>query len=93
MVDTRSSLLASAGRSAEIPESADVYGWLVGSWELDIRLYGGIDVSGRGLKAIIAMPDQSTGLPYTAPDVETRLTEWRTLSESWVKQVTQTRVS
>jgi hypothetical protein len=49
-VDTRSILLASPGRSTEIPESADLYGWLVGSWELDARVYWGIDVSGRGLK-------------------------------------------
>jgi hypothetical protein len=32
--DTFFTLLAAPGRSAEIPESADVYGWLVGSWEL-----------------------------------------------------------
>jgi hypothetical protein len=50
-VDTRSVLLASPGRSADIPESADIYGWLVGSWELDILRYGDVDVSGRGLKA------------------------------------------
>ena len=49
-VDTRSVLLAAPGRAAEIPESADVYGWLVGSWELDIRRYWGFDVSARGLK-------------------------------------------
>ena len=49
-LDSRSVLLASSGRAAEIPESADIYGWLVGSWELDIRVYWGIDVSGRALK-------------------------------------------
>ena len=27
--------IQAAGRSPEIPESADVYGWLIGSWELD----------------------------------------------------------
>jgi hypothetical protein len=43
------SALAGAGRSAEIPESADVYGWLIGSWELDVWHYV-VDVSGRGLK-------------------------------------------
>jgi hypothetical protein len=50
-IDARSMLLASPGRSAEIPESDDIYGWLVGSWELDIRWYWGTDVSGRGLRA------------------------------------------
>lgn len=41
--------LAAPGRSPEIPESHDVYGWLVGSWELDVRHYW-VDVSGRGIK-------------------------------------------
>jgi len=45
------SLLAAPGRSAEIPESADVYGWLCGSWDLDVLHYGAIDVTGRRLKA------------------------------------------
>lgn len=48
--DMRSVLLASPGRSPEIPESADAYGWLVGSWELDIHVYWATDVRGRGLK-------------------------------------------
>ena len=42
-------VLKSSGRSPEIPESEDVYGWLVGDWELDIRYYWG-DVSKRGVK-------------------------------------------
>ena len=49
-VDARSLLLASPARSREIPESADAYGWLVGSWELDIHVYWGKDVSARGIK-------------------------------------------
>jgi hypothetical protein len=48
--DKRSILLAAAARADEIPESEDVYGWLIGSWELDIHKYWGIDVSDRGLK-------------------------------------------
>jgi len=43
------SALASPGRSPDIPESADAYGWLVGSWELDVRHYW-VDVSERGIK-------------------------------------------
>jgi hypothetical protein len=43
------SLLAAPARSPEIPESADVYGWLCGSWDLEVLRYRGIDVSGRGL--------------------------------------------
>jgi hypothetical protein len=44
------SLLAAPGRSGEIPESADAYGWLIGSWELDVRHYWGVDVAARGIK-------------------------------------------
>jgi len=33
-------VLAAPARSPEIPESADTYGWLVGSWELEVHNYG-----------------------------------------------------
>ena len=45
------SLLAAPGRSPDIPESADVYGWLCGSWDLRVLRYAGVDISGRGLTA------------------------------------------
>jgi hypothetical protein len=41
--------LAAPGRSPEIPESADIYGWLIGSWDLEVLRYAGADVRGRGL--------------------------------------------
>lgn len=41
--------LLAPGRSAEIPEASDVYGWLVGSWTLEVRHYAGVDVAGKGL--------------------------------------------
>ena len=44
------STLVASGRSPEIPESADVYGWLVGSWELDVLHYKTIDLSSRNIK-------------------------------------------
>ena len=44
------SLLASTTRSPEISESADVYGWLCGSWDLDVRCYRGVNVVGQGLQ-------------------------------------------
>ena len=44
-------LLAAPGRSREIPESADVYGWLVGSWDLDVIRYKGVNVSVQNIKA------------------------------------------
>lgn len=42
-------VLTAAGRSPEIPESADVYGWLIGSWELDVCHYV-IDMTARRMK-------------------------------------------
>lgn len=42
--------LAASGRSQEIPECEDVYGWLAGSWDLDVVHYGA-DVSSQGIKA------------------------------------------
>ena len=42
-------MLAAPGRSPEIPEASDVYGWLVGSWELDVHRYV-VDVTERRLK-------------------------------------------
>ena len=41
--------LVSSGRSPEIPESADLYGWLIGSWELDVLHYR-VDVRDQKLK-------------------------------------------
>jgi hypothetical protein len=43
-------VLAAAGRSPEIPESQDVYGWLAGSWELDVLRYRTVDMSARNMK-------------------------------------------
>ncbi len=44
------SLLAAPGRSPEISEPADIYGWLCGSWELEVLHYRAIDVRGRGIR-------------------------------------------
>jgi len=41
--------LAAPGRAAEIAPEADAYGWLVGSWELDVIHYLQ-DVRSRGIK-------------------------------------------
>lgn len=41
--------LAAKDRAPEIPEADDIYGWLVGSWELDVRHYR-VDVTALGLK-------------------------------------------
>jgi hypothetical protein len=50
MNESFQTLLPAARRSPEIPESADAYGWLVGSWELDVLQYRGIDLSSQGIK-------------------------------------------
>ena len=39
------SLLAASERSPEIPEENDVYGWLVGSWDLEGLHYAAVDVT------------------------------------------------
>jgi len=43
-------VLGSGSRSPEIPESADAYGWLIGSWELEVRHYAGVAVAERGIQ-------------------------------------------
>jgi hypothetical protein len=47
--DPLAEALSSPGRSPEIAPADDVYGWLIGSWELDVRRYG-VDVSARNIK-------------------------------------------
>ncbi len=42
--------LCAPGKSPEIPDAMDAYGWLVGSWDLDVLHYWATDVSARGLK-------------------------------------------
>jgi hypothetical protein len=43
-------VLSAKGRSPDIPESADAYGWLVGSWELEVLTYWGVNVAHRGIR-------------------------------------------
>lgn len=43
-------LLHASGRSVEINQSVDVYGGLVGSWELEVLYYRGADVSLQKLR-------------------------------------------
>jgi hypothetical protein len=42
--------LTAAGRSCEIPEALDAYGWLVGDWELDVLHYAGVDVAAQRIQ-------------------------------------------
>lgn len=41
--------LAAPGRAPYTPEADDVYGWLIGSWELDVRHYL-VDVSAQRIR-------------------------------------------
>ncbi|HEU5415312.1 MAG TPA: hypothetical protein VFW31_16210 [Candidatus Angelobacter sp.] len=50
LTDSFLTLLAAAGRSPEIEAAMDVYGWLVGSWQLDVLHYKGEDVSSQNLQ-------------------------------------------
>jgi hypothetical protein len=43
-------LLVAPHRAPEIPESEDAYGWLVGSWELGVLRYAGMDVVAKRIK-------------------------------------------
>ena len=62
-------LLSAPRRAPEIPESADAYGWLCGSWDLDVVHYRGVNVAGRGL----------TGEVHTA-----RVLEGRAVQDVWI---------
>ena len=44
-------LLAADSRAPEIADADDIYGWLIGSWELDVCRYWATDVSAQGIKA------------------------------------------
>lgn len=44
-------LIAANARAPQIPKEHDVYGWLVGSWDLDVCHYWAQDVSAQGIKA------------------------------------------
>jgi hypothetical protein len=55
-------VLASSGRSADIPETEDVYGWLCGSWDLEVVRYRDLDVRAQRL----------TGEVHAAPVLDGR---------------------
>lgn len=74
------SVLAAQGRSSEIPECEDIYGWLVGGWKLKVLYYRAQDVSqlnlngevhfgwvleGRAIQDVWIMPRRSERTPDT----------------------------
>jgi hypothetical protein len=62
-------VLASTDRSADIPETDDVYGWLCGRWDLEVVRYRGIDVRAQRL----------TGEVHAA-----RVLEGRAVQDVWI---------
>jgi len=62
-------VLAAKRLSPEIPESADVYGWLCGNWDLEVLHYLAIDLRGRGM----------TGKVHAA-----RVLEGRAVQDVWI---------
>ena len=74
------SVLSATGRSPEIDEADDVYGWLVGSWELEVLRYKAVDVAslqlggeahfgwvleGRAMQDVWIMPARNARSAYT----------------------------
>lgn len=49
-LDSFLDVLSTTSRSPEIPELLDVYGWLIGSWELDVCYYKAVDVAALRIK-------------------------------------------
>jgi hypothetical protein len=91
-------VLRATGRSPEIPEAADAYGWLVGSWELDCRRYAGKLVSirgeahfgwtleGRAIQDVWIMPsrsDRSSLADKTKNMFGTTLRVWDSSIQAW----------
>src|SRR5580692_5581664 len=73
-------VLSATGRSPEIDEADDVYGWLVGSWELEVLRYKAVDVvslqldgevhfgwvlEGRAIQDVWIMPARNARSAYT----------------------------
>jgi hypothetical protein len=71
-------LVLARSRSPEIPESADAYGWLVGSWELDILHYRAIDLRSQHIKGEAhfawALEGRAIQDVWTMPNADSRNT-------------------
>lgn len=95
---TFTEILRASGRSPEIPEAADAYGWLVGSWALDCRRYTGEPVSikgeahfgwvleGRAIQDVWIMPSGSERNSLTDKTQNmfgTTLRVWDSSFEAW----------
>ena len=97
------SALTAPGRSPEIPESADAYGWLIGSWKLDVFDYSagpsaapyrsegevhfGWVLKGRAVEDVWIMP-QRTVYGVTARVWDPSIQAWRV---TWINPVSGVR--
>jgi hypothetical protein len=88
-------LLAAAGRSSEIPEEADLYSWLIGSWDLDVHHYAGVRVSlkgevhfgwvleGRAVQDVWIMPRERAHVGKANNMFGTTLRVWDASIQAW----------
>ena len=91
-------VLAAHGRSPDIPEQADAYGWLVGSWELLCLQYNGVEVSipgeahfgwvleGRAVQDVWIMPslaERTSSSDKTKNMYGTTLRIWDSSLNAW----------
>jgi hypothetical protein len=83
------SLLAASERSPEIPEENDAYGWLVGSWDLEVLHYAAVDVAPlhiRGIQDVWIMPrvsERNANLAKTNNMYGTTLRIWDESIQAW----------
>jgi hypothetical protein len=93
-------VLTAQMRSAEIPEASDLYGWLIGSWHLDIPYYR-VDVrdqhltgevhfarvlEGRAIQDVWIMPGRMYGTTLRVWDPS--IQAWRV---TWINPLTGSR--
>ncbi len=96
---TFSDAFLARGRSAEIPEPADAYGWLIGGWDLDVwyslgdreqRMKGEVHfawvLDGRAVQDVWIMPrraDRGPGFTSTINAFGTTLRVWDSSIQAW----------
>lgn len=90
--------LLSQKRSADIPEPADVYGWLIGSWDLDVwyaargnqwtkgEVHFAWALDGRAVQDVWIMPPTTYGTTLRVYDPS--IGAWRV---TWINPPTQRR--
>lgn len=108
IIQTFLNRLAAPGRSPEIPESSDSYGWLVGSWQLEVLYYKAVDVSslalkgeahfgwvleGRAIQDVWIMPRCSERNPDIAPNISNSNNMYGTTLRVWDPTIQSWRIS